>query len=332
MAAMGAPTDLGRAFKPLNNRRMGMGCLTMLLVWAVIGVALWLTLPPAKPQPPLDELRPVRAGLVVIAAGGFMVAVMSLWGLVVPYRPINPASGLPRVARRGRVVADGEPLRAPLSGTPCVAYRYTLSLRRHLGEADWDNLWIYVGAGSMAWSLAGADGPPLTVRTVTLIADDAQRLEGPATLARARQLVAWTPFEARAGAAGGIGLSVALLADMKDVEVPEGRPYRRDWFNSQEGKVGLQDLQWRETVLPVGADVTVVGHLRDGTAFVVPPEALEPVRAAATAEGRLAMDVGPDELVPAGDAPQRASVGQVLAAVVIFGGLGGLLLALARHI
>ena len=63
---------------------------------------------------------------------------------------------------------------------------------------------------------------------------------------------------------------------------------------------------WEEAVLPVGATATVVGHLRQGRHFVVPPEAIEPIRAATTEAGQQALAEIPDETLPAGDAPQRA--------------------------
>lgn len=329
MPGMKDPSDLARAFKPLNNRRFATGCLSALIVWAVIAIGLWLWLPPKGPR---DELEGVRAGLVIFAAGNLTVVAMSLWGLVFPYRPINPASGLPRVTRRGRIVAVGEPLRAPLSGTPCVAYRYALSRRHSRQNGGWAMTWVHAGAGSTAWALQQGNGPTLAVRTVTQIVDDAQELEGPAVIERARQWVAATSFEPRAGAIGGVGMSIALLADMKDVEVSASRPYQRDWVNSQEAADETLIEEWHEAVLPVGATATVVGHLRHGNTFVVPPEAIEPIRAAVTEEGQQNLGTVADERLPAGDAPQRYPIGQVLGAVVLFGGLGGVLLALARWI
>lgn len=325
---MAPPGDFERAFKPLHNRRFGMGCLSVLLAWAALAIGLWVTLPPHSPH---DELAPFRAGLVVVSGALLAVAAASLWGLVFPYRPLNPGSGLPRVSRHGRVVADGEPLCAPLSGTPCVAYRCVLSRRHRRQNGRWSMQWVHVGAASMAWSLSRTDGPPLTVRTVTQIVDEAPQLDGAAVLARARHWVDTTAFEPRSGTLGGMALSMALLADMKDVDVPEGRPYRRDWRNTRDGEVDLQQMQWHEALLPVGADVTVAGHLR-GSTFVVPPEAIEPIRAACSAEGRVALDIGPDQQMPAGDVPQRAPIGQVMGAVMMFGGLGAVLAALARLI
>jgi hypothetical protein len=329
MPGMKDPSDLARAFKPLNNRRFATGCLSALIVWAVIAIGLWLWLPPHGPR---DELAGVRVGVLIFAAGNFTVVAISLWGLVFPYRPINPASGLPRVTRRGRIVAVGEPLRAPLSGTPCVAYRYTLSQRHRRQNGRWAMTWIHAGVGSTAWALQQGNGPTLTVRTVTQIVDDGQYLEGPAVIERSRQWVAASSFEPRAGAIGGVGMSIALLADMKDVEVSASRPYQRDWVNSQEATDEPPIEQWHEAVLPVGATATVVGHLRHGNTFVVPPEAIEPIRAAVTKEGQRALAEFPDEWLPAGDAPQRYPIGQVLGAVVLFGGLGGVLLALARYL
>ena len=40
----------------------------------------------------------------------------------------------------------------------------------------------------------------------------------------------------------------------------------------------------------------------------------------------------PDETLPAGDEPQRTSIGQVLGALLLFGGIGAAVLALAWHL
>lgn len=324
------PSDLARAFKPLHNRRLASGCLSALAVWAVIAIGLWLKLPPAGPAG--RDIWPFRAGMVLLAGGAFTVVAMSVWGLVVPYRPIHPGSGQPRVTRRGRIVAVGEPLRAPLSGTPCVAYRYTLSRRHRRSSGHWTTMWVHAGAGSVPWALQQSQGPALSVNTVVHIAEPSQELEGPAMLERARRWVATTTFEPRAGAIGGIELSLALLADMKDVELTAGQPYRRDWVNNGDDTDAPPIEQWEEAVLPVGATATVVGHLRQGKNFVVPPEAIEPIRAATTEAGQSALAEIPDETLPAGDEPQRASISQVLVALVLFGGIGAGVLALAWHL
>ena len=330
MPRMQDRSDLARAFEPLHNRRFTSGCLTTLAVWAVVAFGLWSTLPSAGPRG--QEAWPFRAGLVVLAGGAFTVVVMSVWGLVFPYRPIVQGSGLPRVTRRGRIVAVGEPLRAPLSGTPCVAYRYTLSRRHRRSSGHWTTMWVHAGAGSVPWALQQCQGPALSVNTVVHIAEPSQELEGPTMLERARRWVAGTAFEPRAGAVGGIELSLALLADMKDVELTAVQPYRRDWVNSQDDPDAPPIEHWEEAVLPVGATATVVGHLRQGKHFVVPPEAIEPIRAATTEAGQQALAEIPDETLPAGDAPQRAPVSQVLVALVLFGGIGAGVLALAWHL
>ena len=323
-------SDLARAFKPLNNRRFASGCLSALAVWAVIAIGLWLALPPAGPGG--KDAWPFRAALVVVAGGAFAVVAMSVWGQVSPYRPIHPASGLPRVTRRGRIVPVGEPLRAPLSGTPCVAYRYTLSRRHRRSAGHWTTIWVHAGAGSVPWALQQSQGPTLAVSTVVHIADESRELEGPAMLERARQWLATTSFEPRAGAIGGVGLSLALLADMKDVELAAGQPYRRDWVNSQDDPDAPPIEQWEEAALPVGATAIVVGHLHQGNRFVIPPEAIEPIRAATTDAGQLTLADIPDETLRAGDEPQRTSIGQVLGALLLFGGIGAAVLALAWHL
>lgn len=327
MKAMTPVGPLAQLFKPLLTPGLAASCLGLIGAVAAAAWALmrWLPMPRVTP-----DLQPALTGLVVFAAFCYVMALLSLWGVLRPSAPAAGAGGHRAVIRRGRVVPDGEPLRSPLTGTPCVAYAYR-AYRQVVRNGDRMVVWSYSGLGSMAFSLDAGDGGRVAVRAVPQLMDPPVQTTGPQDLARARRHVASTAFEPAAGLLGGVQVAAHTLVALTHQAVQPGQPYRRDWYNSQASGVDLQQLQFEEELLGIDAMATVVGHWNPGERAIVPGErSSSPTRAACTPQGEQALSAALDGAAIDGDAPSRPSVAGGLTAVVVMTLFGSGALALTR--
>lgn len=327
MESMSPAGPFAQLFKSLVTPGLAVSCLGIVVAVAAAawGLLHWLPMPPVA-----AELQPAVTGLVVLAAFFFVMALLSLWALIRPPAPMAGAGGSVAVPRRGRVVADGEPLSAPLSGTPCVAYFYR-GYRREVQHGELTTIWSYCGLGSMAFSLDAGDGRKVAVRAVPQLMDEPVAATGPQALARARRHVAATRFDAAAGVLGGVNVAAQTLAALTGQPVQPGQPFRRDWFNSQAGDVDLQRLQFEEVLLPLDAPATVVGHWLAAQQAIVPSAlAHEPTQAACTPQGVEALRASRGDVSVDGDELSPPSAARSVVAVILLTLFGSGALALAR--
>ncbi len=205
-----------------------------------------------------------------------------------------------RFAAAGRIAALASPLSAPLSGVPCVAYRYRIG-----GAED--------GGGDAAPAFAGLALAPAAIATggpageVRLLGFP--RLEGfPETplegdaRARAAAYAAAASFT-EIGAedlAAAMSEPLSLAADAE-------HPLRRDWHVAGRRELAPDDLSGRlaEVAVPEGAQVCALGlfHAAEGGVAPDPSPQGRPLRlihlvqgdAAALARegrGRIALGLG----------------------------------------
>ncbi|MFO1327031.1 MAG: hypothetical protein U1F56_06710 [Rubrivivax sp.] len=326
---MTAPApSLLKLLRPTLTRGVLLGCTGYLATTVALAWLLWRRLPGGP-----AELKLARAGLALFAAGCLVAALVSLWAMV--QRVLKPGQAMAgsgvgrRVVRRGRVVADGPLLQAPLSGTPCVAYIYKLFRVRRAGTDTYVDV-FYAGAAGVAFRLEG-DPVATPVHALPGLMDDAQPLQGAQALARARALVAHTPFTEREGLATGLTVAAELISNATQRLLQPGRIYRRDWVDPGAGGIDLRSLQFDEKLLPVDAQACVVGNWSDAAQAIVPSTTVtEPALAAVSPGGLAAMQrvLGAADLD--GAEPREGGPGGAVVAAAVMALFGALALALAH--
>lgn len=322
--------SLLRLLRPTLTRGLALSCL------AFVGGVLLLGWGIARALPPPNNPAIVhwRWGLALVASFCFTASAMSLASalqrVLWPGRRV-PTQGLGRrVPRRGRVVPEGEPLLAPLSGQPCVAYFYRLY--RWRDGADHAFELMYGGAAGMAFRL-DSSGATVPVRTLPRVLDEPVVLEGPEVLARARQLVATTPFTPREGLAGGLATVAELVSNATQRVVQPGRPYRRDWIDPRVASVDLATLHFDEVTLPVGAQACVVGNWSDEAQAIMPSTTVtEPALAAVGEAGIAAMQRELGDMRIDGAELREGGPADAFVAAAITGAFGAGALVLAHWI
>ncbi|HQW37168.1 MAG TPA: hypothetical protein PLO00_00550 [Usitatibacteraceae bacterium] len=307
------------------------GCLAYFLLF--VGLAWGLD---AIALAGIDEdLRP-WAG---IAAAVFLtLGLGSLWGIVTGYAKWNPKGELLAAtatgalpAEDGQVLATGTakpaglPLVAPISGTECVAYAYNMHYLSSKYDVDGHGMRrpskvpVYWGQASKPFTV---HSPRCAVRinAVPRLVDEPKVLEGEEALARARAFVRATRFERVDGLAGALGTAVTMLDDML---TDDDAQCRRDWTHGGEPR-DPGTLILEETVLPVGATISVVGPWSASRRAIVPhAEGDESVGVTATA-GRVG------KLLSEGGVA-RPSILSALAFAIVTSAIGGAIIWAAIH-
>ena len=161
----------------------------------------------------------------------------------------------------------GAPLCAPLSGVECVAYQYRMYYRTSdRSERRRRTVPVYWGHASRPFRIDTA-GRAIRVMAVPQLADEATRLASADDVARARQHVGATRFEeVGADVLGALGTAFERAGEMFADEDGESR---RDWRRKGDDR-DPESLLLEETVLPVGATVTVAGRWSTDRQAVVP--------------------------------------------------------------
>lgn len=248
-----------------------------------------------------EDLRP-WAG---IAAAVFLtLGLGSLWGIVTGYAKWSPKGELLAATATGALPVEGGqvlatgtakpaglPLVAPISGTECVAYAYSMHYLSSKYDVDGygmrrpSRVPVYWGQASKPFTV---HSPRCAVRVSAAprLVDEPKILESDEAIERARAFVRATRFERADGLVGALGTAVTMLDDML---TDDDAQCRRDWTHGGEPR-DPGTLILEETVLPVGATISVVGRWSASRRAIVPhAEGDESVGVMATAGhvGRL---------------------------------------------
>jgi hypothetical protein len=180
-----------------------------------------------------------------------------------------PAEGGPMLVT-GTVRADGPSMRAPLSGTECVAYQYRLYKRVWLGTNRGHSTTVYWGGYAFQPFMVDTGARAVRVGAMPDFVDEPSRDKTDATIQRAREYVQATPFEEIAGVE-----ILSLFGTMLGDRVGEFRAgVRRDWHRADTNP-DPGTLKFEEHVLPTGATVSVAGYwLPERSALVPEPGGL----------------------------------------------------------
>ena len=165
-----------------------------------------------------------------------------------------PAEGGPMLVT-GTVRAEGTALRAPLSGTECVAYQYRLYKRARVAVGDRRRTTVYWGGYACQPFTIDTDARAVRVVGMPDFVDEPNRDRSSATIERTRTYLAATPFDEVAGAE-----VVSLFGTMVGDRVGDAQAgLRRDWHRANTSP-DAATLRFEEHVLPVGATVSAAGH------------------------------------------------------------------------
>jgi hypothetical protein len=230
------------------------GCLSLIVIWVVLGVVTYALLAPVVPVV-------LRGGLAVVSALLLTLGLSSFWSLARGEQGGDKSlAALIRRARTGEAPQDGEPavaegvvrslhspLTAPLSGVACAAYWYKLYyIGRLPGSARRVQVPVYWGYACRPFAI---DSPVSRLRifAVPLPRHAAESRLGPEVAERALRLVETTSFERVAA------LPLESVFQMAgDVFSDEDGEARRDWKKADDER-DPKTLLFEETLLPVGA-------------------------------------------------------------------------------
>jgi hypothetical protein len=170
----------------------------------------------------------------------------------------------------GVVRADAGTLRGPLSGIECVAYQYRLYTNQWLPGRRLRQLPMYWGYAARPFRIDSA-GHAFHVVAVPQLADKATQHDSNESLERVQAYVAATRFEPKAALAGIASAAATTFGEL--LAEPAG-DVRRDW-QAAHIPFGIDALLREETVVPVGATVSVSGRWSAARGAIVPGEMAE---------------------------------------------------------
>jgi hypothetical protein len=160
--------------------------------------------------------------------------------------------------------ADGR-LRAPISGTACVAYLYRLySVQLGRGRRR-DEVPVYWGYAFRPFHI---DSPSHAYRVIAFpqMADDSDEHESAESRERAKAYVAATRFEPMQAM---MGMASSVAAIFKEIVTEPSGETRRDW-RAESATVDLDKVHIDENVVPIGATVSVSGRWSVERGAIVP--------------------------------------------------------------
>ncbi len=249
-----------------------LGCLAHLAIVA----ALTVVIDRAAGAQVAPVLRPwfgvVAAALLVLGASNFWqllrgygqgdAARGTLLARATTGEP--PAEGGPMLVT-GTVRPDGPPLRAPLSGTECVAYQYRLYKRTWLGSNRGYSTTVYWGGYAFQPFMIDTGARAVRVGAMPEFVDDPSRARTDDTIRRAREYLQVTRFEEIAGVE-----VISLFGTMMGDRVGEAQAgVRRDWHRADTNP-DPGTLKFEEHVLPAGATASVAGHWSPDRRALIP--------------------------------------------------------------
>lgn len=250
----------------VDRTRLKGQLLRSCLIFVVFAIASWFVMTRL-----LAGVRePPRNAFTALAAFFLALGAFSFWGLLTGGgRTQHSRKALLQRFRDGGPVADGDPiissgvvrseggvLKAPLSGTPCVAYFYRMyywaeTLRR--GRPV--QMPVYWGVASLPFALEGPR-ERRHVRAAPRLQNKPVPLEGEATRSAARSWIASTSFTAEDNAVlGSVASAFTILGEML---TDEDGATRRDWRLAGSNR-NPSDLLFEEMTVPVGQQAAVCG-------------------------------------------------------------------------
>ena len=257
--------------------KLAVGCAGFLLALAV--VTLFVDRLAGAALPP--ELR-----YFVVGAAGLCLTfgLSNAWSLMRGYgRGSRSRGAVLERARRGEVPvqdgsivvtgtvrAEGQTLRAPLSGAECVAYQYRLYYLRRRSKGGPDEVPVYWGYACRPFRV---DSPTRAFRIVAVpqLGDDAAPHDSTESKARAKSYVASTRFEPMQAMAGVLS---TVATTFKELRTEPSGEVRRDW-RAEGNERDVDSLLMDETVVPVNATVSVSGRWSAARQAIVPGELSE---------------------------------------------------------
>jgi hypothetical protein len=252
--------------------KVAVGCAGFLVVLAAVIIAADRVAGPALPP----ELR-----YAVVVPAGLLLALglSNVWSLLRGYgsgarsrgavleqahRGEAPSQDGPIVAT-GVARAEGQPLQAPISGVECVAYQYRLYILQWRHKRRRDEVPIYWGYASRPFRI---DSPTQAFRIVAVpqLADEMTPHDSADAKTRAKAYVAATRFEPKRAM---IGVLSTVATSFKELAAEPSGEVRRDWM-AEDTNIGVDALRLEETVVPVGATVSVAGRWSAERRAIVP--------------------------------------------------------------
>jgi len=247
-----------------------------LLSWGVPFLALWYGAHQLF-YPPGDWIGAALVSFfVALGIGGVRKGRLERRDASIVARPEGPPKDGERVAVAGTIEPTGEPLRAPLSGRPCVVYDYSIShipelpalIGKPANQSSRPSPVIDRSGMALAPSIIRSG-----LREVRLLAFPG--MEGFPSSAlkdgkveRAREYIAATPFTEQS-IFNFAGQVTRLIEDRSG-------SLRVDWkMTSHED---LEDSRFEERVVPVGAKACVVGLYSAKENAIVPRAGVGGVR------------------------------------------------------
>ena len=148
-----------------------------------------------------------------------------------------------------------------------MAYQYRLYTSQWLAGSDHREAPIYWGYASRPFRI---DSPrhAFRVMAVPQLADEATQHDSSESRARAKSYIAATRYEPTRALAGVASAAAAMFREL--ITEPAG-DVRRDW-QAADVRIDIDTLLMEETVVPVGATVSVSGRSSAERCAIVPGE------------------------------------------------------------
>lgn len=298
---------------------MFSSCLVFLLFAGAAWFALDRFLEPV-PDPP----RSVFAGLAAFFLG---LGAFSFWGVMTGggNSPFTRSALIRRaesggavgdgdpILSSGIVRAEGDPLTAPLSGTPCVAYFYRMYCwERPFGSSRRVRNAIYWGLASRPFVLEGTM-ESRRVAAVPRLEIEPAVLEGAWAHEAARSWIESTTFAAQENLVlASVGTTFSIAGEMFG---DEDGATRRDWRLAGVNR-NVSDLTLEEMVVPVGERAAVCGTWSGTRGAIVSGDGLNGVLG-------VTVSMGGPESVPEGAVANKSMLTYVVtASLLMLVGLG----------
>ena len=306
-----------------DRRKLGRRLFSSCLVFLVFAALAWFgitRLLAAVPDPPRNIFVGVTTFFVALGA-------FSFWGLLTGGGNSQhsrkalirrsesggmPADGEPIISS-GIVRAEGEPLTAPISGTPCVAYFYRMYYwKDSLTSSGQIQVVVYCGLASRPFALDGRTKVCRVAAAPRLQAEPAV-LTGEAARRAARSWVDSTTFIAQENAvlssvATAFNIAGEMLSD-------EDGATRRDWRLAGVNR-DVDQLILEEMVVPVGQQAAVCGTWSQTRNAIVSGDGLNGVLGVTVSSG------GPESIPEDAVANKSMLTYIVTASVLTLVGLG----------
>ena len=154
----------------------------------------------------------------------------------------------------GRVHATAPLLKAPLSGTPCLAYFYRMYRSGHNPDGPDEELPVYWGFASLPFTVE--TGSRSIAVAAPQLSIPRNRHHGKAAVARAREYLGAVAAEVRSPRPFLAGDRV--LQWMTDIAPDEDGSARRDWKSGEDQDPGTLLLE--ELILTPQSEVSVSGR------------------------------------------------------------------------